>query len=112
MRATITRPMTVMGDEGRTVSFRPSTDEKPFEEVSLSVFSRLKRAGAAVAYRERAKPEQEAPAPNSAAFDLDKATKAELIAYAEAENIPVDANAVKAVILEMIKAQLAKNAAA
>jgi|GEM_PF-1555858 len=52
MKAVITRPMKVAGDNGGIVSFNPATEDELFVIVSDTVFSRLRRAGAAMPYSE------------------------------------------------------------
>ncbi|WP_455466414.1 hypothetical protein [Bartonella sp. B39] len=47
MKAIITKPMCVVGDNKSTVRFEPSTPNNPFVEVSNQVYARLKRANAA-----------------------------------------------------------------
>ncbi|WP_375663539.1 hypothetical protein [Bartonella sp. CL63NXGY] len=47
MKAVITKPMCVVGDNKSTVRFEPSTPNNPFVEVSNQVYARLKRANAA-----------------------------------------------------------------
>ncbi|EJF75517.1 hypothetical protein MCO_01593 [Bartonella sp. DB5-6] len=47
MKAVITKPMCVVGDNKRTIRFEPSTANIPFVEVSNQVYARLKRANAA-----------------------------------------------------------------
>ncbi|WP_273783658.1 hypothetical protein [Bartonella sp. AU15XJBT] len=47
MKAIITKPMCVVGDNKSTVRFEPSTPNNPFVEVSNQVYTRLKRANAA-----------------------------------------------------------------
>lgn len=47
MKAVITKPMCVVGDNKSTVRFEPSTSNNPFVEVSNQVYARLKRANAA-----------------------------------------------------------------
>jgi len=63
MKAVITRPMKVAGDNGGIVSFNPSTGDKPFAIISDTVFSRLRRAGAAVPYSEPAQQTEEPISP-------------------------------------------------
>ncbi len=46
MKAVITKPMCVVGDNKSTVRFEPSTPNNPFVEVSNQVYARLKRANA------------------------------------------------------------------
>ncbi|WP_273789926.1 hypothetical protein [Bartonella sp. ML70XJBT] len=46
MKAVITKPMCVIGDNKSTVRFEPSTPNNPFVEVSNQVYARLKRANA------------------------------------------------------------------
>ncbi|WP_375655084.1 MULTISPECIES: hypothetical protein [unclassified Bartonella] len=47
MKAVITKPMCVVGDNKSTVRFEPSTPNNPFVEVSNQIYARLKRANAA-----------------------------------------------------------------
>ncbi|WP_375684805.1 hypothetical protein [Bartonella sp. AP1QHHD] len=47
MKAVITKPMCVVGDNKSTVRFEPSTPNNLFVEVSNQVYARLKRANAA-----------------------------------------------------------------
>ncbi|UTO27828.1 hypothetical protein [Bartonella harrusi] len=47
MKAIITKPICVVGDNKSTVRFEPSTQNTPFVEVSNQVYARLKRANAA-----------------------------------------------------------------
>ncbi|WP_273755648.1 MULTISPECIES: hypothetical protein [unclassified Bartonella] len=47
MKAVITKPMCVLGDNKSTIRFEPSTSSNPFVEVSNQVYARLKRANAA-----------------------------------------------------------------
>ncbi|WP_375680052.1 MULTISPECIES: hypothetical protein [unclassified Bartonella] len=47
MKAVITKPMCVVGDNKSTVRFEPSTPNNPFVEVSNQVYARLKRSNAA-----------------------------------------------------------------
>ncbi|GAA4666508.1 hypothetical protein [Bartonella pachyuromydis] len=47
MKAIITKPMCVVGDNKSTVRFETSTLNNPFVEVSNQVYARLKRANAA-----------------------------------------------------------------
>jgi len=104
MRAVITRKMVVANDAGSPVQFHPSTADKPFETISDGVFSRLRRAGAAAPYTgEVGAPVPDADVGQGPGVDLDKMTKAELIAHAETEGITVDPSATKAVILAAIK---------
>jgi hypothetical protein len=99
MKAVITRSMVVANDAGETEQFRPSTEDKPFVEVSEGVFGRLKRAGAAGLYVEEV-----AQAGEAEADDISKLSKADLVKYAEVHAIAIDADATKAVIIEAIKA--------
>ncbi|VEJ45772.1 hypothetical protein [Bartonella vinsonii] len=46
MKAVITKPMCVVGDNKSTVRFEPSTPNNPFVEISNQVYARLKRANA------------------------------------------------------------------
>ncbi|EJF77905.1 Uncharacterised protein [Candidatus Bartonella washoeensis] len=46
MKAVITKPMCVVGDNKSTVRFEPSTQTTPFVEISNQVYARLKRANA------------------------------------------------------------------
>ncbi|WP_375641158.1 MULTISPECIES: hypothetical protein [unclassified Bartonella] len=46
MKAVITKPMCVVGDNKSTIRFEPSTPNNPFVEVSNQVYARLKRANA------------------------------------------------------------------
>lgn len=107
MRAVITRKMVVANDAGSPVQFHPSTADKPFETISDGEFRRLRRAGAAVPFAGAVDipttDETEAQAEGGDGPDLDKMTKAELIAHAEANSITVDPSATKAVILAAIK---------
>ncbi|MDD9329513.1 MAG: hypothetical protein PV354_03585 [Bartonella sp.] len=50
MKAVITKPMCVVGDNKSTVRFEPSTPNNPFVEVSNQVYARLKRANAAKSF--------------------------------------------------------------
>lgn len=103
MRAVITRKMVVANDYGSPKQFQPSTEEQPFEEVTDTVFRRLKRAGAAEIYRgdaSHADGGEESP-------DPEKLSKVNLIEFAQAKGIEVDASATRAVILETVKAALA-----
>ncbi|WP_254475266.1 hypothetical protein [Bartonella sp. B1098] len=47
MKAIITKPMCVVGDNKSTIRFEPSTSSNPFVEISNQVYARLKRANAA-----------------------------------------------------------------
>ncbi|WP_142417244.1 hypothetical protein [Bartonella massiliensis] len=47
MKAIITKPMCVVGDNKSTVRFETSTLNNPFVEISNQVYARLKRANAA-----------------------------------------------------------------
>ncbi|WP_375609680.1 MULTISPECIES: hypothetical protein [unclassified Bartonella] len=47
MKAIITKPMCVVGDNKSTVRFETSTPNNPFVEISNQVYARLKRANAA-----------------------------------------------------------------
>ncbi|GAA5110927.1 hypothetical protein [Bartonella jaculi] len=47
MKAIITKPMCVLGDNKSTIRFETSTPSNPFVEVSNQVYARLKRANAA-----------------------------------------------------------------
>lgn len=47
MKAIITKPMCVVGDNKSTIRFETSTLSNPFVEVSSQVYARLKRANAA-----------------------------------------------------------------
>ncbi|EJF78190.1 hypothetical protein LBE40_04885 [Bartonella taylorii] len=61
MKAVITKPMCVVGDNKSTVRFEPSTPNNPFVEISNQVYARLKRANAAkpfVDVKTTAKPEK------------------------------------------------------
>ncbi len=46
MKAVITKPMCVVGDNKSTVRFEPLPPNNPFVEVSNQVYARLKRANA------------------------------------------------------------------
>ncbi|WP_375686762.1 hypothetical protein [Bartonella sp. AC331YNZD] len=46
MKAVITKPMCVVGDNKSTVRFEVSTPNNPFVELSNQVYARLKRANA------------------------------------------------------------------
>nr|WP_208442398.1 hypothetical protein [Bartonella raoultii] len=46
MKAIITKPMCVLGDNKSTIRFETSTPSNPFVEVSNQVYARLKRANA------------------------------------------------------------------
>lgn len=52
MKAGSARPMKVVGDNGGIVAFNPSIGDEPFVIISDVVFSRLRRAGAAMPYSE------------------------------------------------------------
>ncbi|WP_375679326.1 MULTISPECIES: hypothetical protein [unclassified Bartonella] len=61
MKAVITKPMCVVGDNKSTVRFEPSTPNNPFVEISNQVYARLKRANAAklfVEVKTTAKPDK------------------------------------------------------
>ncbi|WP_375707561.1 hypothetical protein [Bartonella sp. AA1HLJMS] len=61
MKAVITKPMCVVGDNKSTVRFEPSTPNNPFVEVSNQVYARLKRANAVkpfIGVKTTAKPEK------------------------------------------------------
>ena len=104
MRAVITRKMVVANDAGSPVQFHPSTTDRPFETISDGVFRRLRRAGAAAPYTgEVGIPATDEGEGQGEGVDLDKLTKAELIAYAETKGITVDPSATKAVIIAAIK---------
>ncbi|ATO57156.1 hypothetical protein [Bartonella sp. 1-1C] len=47
MKAIITKPMCVVGDNKSTIHFKQSTPNNPFVEISNQVYARLKRANAA-----------------------------------------------------------------
>ncbi|WP_413154849.1 hypothetical protein [Bartonella sp. cb54] len=53
MKAVITKPMCVLGDNKDIVRFEPSTPDNPFVETSHAVYSRLKRANAVRLYQEQ-----------------------------------------------------------
>ncbi|ENN94575.1 hypothetical protein [Bartonella vinsonii] len=46
MKAVITKPMCVVGDNKSTIRFEPSTQTTPFVEISNQVYARFKRANA------------------------------------------------------------------
>ncbi|ALE02883.1 hypothetical protein [Bartonella ancashensis] len=52
MKAIITRPMCVIGDNKDIIRFEPSTPNTPFVEISSIVYARLKRANAAKPFQE------------------------------------------------------------
>ncbi|UNE55525.1 hypothetical protein [Bartonella machadoae] len=61
MKAVITKPICVVGDNKSTVRFEPSTQNTPFVEVSNQLYARLKRANAAKPFVEsktNAKPDK------------------------------------------------------
>ncbi|MET3560647.1 hypothetical protein ABID39_001355 [Bartonella japonica] len=47
MKAVITKPMCVVGDNKNIIRFETSTPNNPFVEISNQVYARLKRANAA-----------------------------------------------------------------
>ncbi|MCZ2204008.1 hypothetical protein [Bartonella sp. A05] len=53
MKAIITKPICVLGDERSIVRFEPSSSNIPFVEISRTVYARLKRANAAKPYQEK-----------------------------------------------------------
>ncbi|OHV85791.1 hypothetical protein LCM4579_00005 [Ensifer sp. LCM 4579] len=92
--------MTIATDAGTSRQFVKG--EKP--DVSASEFGRLKRAKAAVLAGAETSEPVEGNQGGDKGESLDDMTKAELLAYAEANQIEVDPKAAKAVVLATIKA--------
>lgn len=94
MKAIITRNMNVMNAEGQNEAYLKSPNPV---DLDIGTYQRLNRAGAAILHVDETETDGEAT-------DIEAMTKEQLVSYAEANTITVDASAKKADILAAIKA--------